>query len=147
MYWYSSLTGEIERPEDGTSYTAPDVETTDKADKMTYNLRATMCDLYPYVSKAFCRSYRSGKYVSAVGEGGWAQQWGLKPQDVIYGADDQLWEDDPFFLNRALAKVYDGETVNLMVVRNGEEVEIPIGKEAPAEEEAKDAPVDQPKKP
>ncbi len=36
--------------------------------------------------------------------------------DVVYGADDVLWEDDPFFLESAFAKIYQGEKVILKVV-------------------------------
>ncbi len=129
LYWFSSKTGEMERPENGQPYEAPDVDTKDRADRITYNLLATMCDLYPYVSKPFCRSYRAGKYLSQVGENGWARAWGLRAQDVIYGADDMLWEEDPFFLDRAFARVYDGEKVTLKVVRNGEEIEMEISKD------------------
>ena len=116
------------RPEKTEPYQEPEVETTDKAERISYNLYATMCDLYSYAAKPFCRSYHSGKYVAQVGKDGWAEGWGLIPQDVIYGADEWVWEDDPFFLNRALARFYDGEKVTLKVVRNGEEIEIPIEK-------------------
>jgi hypothetical protein len=47
---------------------------------------------------------------------------------VVYGADNLLWEDDPFMLNRALCNIYDGKTVTLQVVRNGEEIEITAAK-------------------
>ena len=128
LYWFSSKSGDLDHPEKGVNYEQPDVETVDKAERISYDLRATMCDLYPYAAKPFCRSYRSGKYIAAVGEGGWAKAWKLRAQDVIYGADDLLWEEDPFFLSRAFARVYDGETVTLKVVRNGEEIELPIAR-------------------
>ena len=128
LYWYSTKTGPMERPAAPKDYLQPDVDTTDRADRITYQLRATLCDLYSYVVKPFCRSYRPGKYVAAVGADGWAKAWGLNAQDVIYGADNMLWTDDPFFLNRAFARVYDGGSVTLKVVRNGEEIEIPISR-------------------
>ena len=128
LYWYSTKTGPMERPAAPKDYLQPDVDTTDRADRITYQLRATLCDLYSYVVKPFCRSYRPGKYVAAVGADGWAKAWGLNAQDVIYGADNMLWTDDPFFLNRAFARVYDGGSVTLKVVRNGEEIELPIAR-------------------
>ena len=129
LFWFSTKKGEMPRPEKKDPYLEPEVEITDKAERISYNLYATMCDLYSYAAKPFCRSYHSGKYVAQVGKDGWAEGWGLIPQDVIYGADEWVWEDDPFFLNRALARFYDGEKVTLKVVRNGEEIEIPIEKE------------------
>ena len=91
--------------------------------------------------KRFSRSRHAGKYVAAVGDDGWAQRWGLMPKDVIYGADDMLWTDDPFFLNRAFAKICGGETATLKVVRNGREIEIPISEsyDDPAEETENDS--------
>ena len=132
LYWYSTKTGEMERPEKGTNYEQPDEDTLDLAERISSKLRANVCDLYSYVVKRFSRSRRPGKYIAAVGDGGWAKTWGLEAMDVIYGADDMLWTDDPFFLNRAFARVYQGETVTLKVVRNGEEIEIPISTAAPA---------------
>ena len=128
LFWFSTKKGEMPRPEKTEPYQEPEVETTDKAERINYNLYMTMCDLYSYAAKPFCRSYHPGKYVAQVGRDGWAESWGLIPQDVIYGADEWVWEDDPFFLNRALARFYDGEKVILKVVRNGEEIEIPIEK-------------------
>ena len=130
LYWYSTKTGAMNRPEKPEDYIQPDEDTMDQAERISVKLRATTCDLYSYVVKRFSRSKRPGKYIAGVGENGWADLWGLEAQDVIFGADDMLWADDPFFLNRALAKVYNGETVTLKVVRNGEEIEIPISRDA-----------------
>ena len=141
LFWFSTKSGELPRPEHPVKYIQPDEDTTDLADQISYNLRATTCDLYSYVVKRFSRSRHAGKYVAAVGDDGWAQRWGLMPKDVIYGADDMLWTDDPFFLNRAFAKICGGETATLKVVRNGREIEIPISEsyDDPEEETENDS--------
>ena len=90
---------------------------------------ASTCSLYSYVVKDFSRSKRPGIYLAALNEGGNASAWGLKRGDVIYGADNILWADDPFVLNRALCDVYDGLPVTLKIVRNGEEKEITLARE------------------
>ncbi len=135
LYWFSTKTGEMEKPEITENYKAPEIEITDKAERIS--LGATTCELYTYVSKSFARSYRPGKYLSIIGKDSNAEYWGMEARDVIYGADGNLWENDPFFLERAFADLYDGKTVQLMVVRNGEEIEISAAKkpkETPAPE-------------
>lgn len=122
LFWYSSKTGELELPEVKDVYVQPDEDTTDKS--MRISLGATTCNLYKYVVKTFCRSKRPGIYLAALNVNGNAARWGLQTGDVIYGADNLLWADDPFVLNRALCNIYDGKTVMLKVVRNGEEIEI-----------------------
>jgi S1-C subfamily serine protease len=91
---------------------------------MQITLKATTCNIYKYVVKTFCRSKQPGIYLAALNANGNAARWGLQTGDVIYGADNLLWADDPFVLNRALCDIYDGKTVTLQVVRNGEEIEI-----------------------
>ncbi len=130
LYWYSTSTGAMPRPEIPQNYVQPDEDTTDLAERISTRLRATTCDLYSYVVKRFSRSKQPGKYIASVSDGGWAKLWGLEAMDVVYGADDLLWKDDPFFLDRVYARVYNGEEVILKVIRNGEEIEIPISKEA-----------------
>ena len=122
LFWYSSKTGEMELPEVKDIYAQPDEDTTDKSMRIT--LGATTCNLYKYVVKTFCRSKRPGVYLAVLNANGNAARWGLQTGDVIYGADNLLWADDPFVLNRALCNIYDGKTVKLQVVRNGEEIEI-----------------------
>ncbi len=122
LYWFSTKYGEMERPAVSFNYVAPDQEILDKAERM--KLGATTCDLYSFVCRVFARSYRPGRYISIVGEDGYCKYWGLEAGDVIYGADGILWTDDPFCFEKALAKAYNGMTVPLMVVRNGEEITI-----------------------
>ncbi len=122
LYWFSTKYGEMERPAVSANYVAPEDEILDKAERMT--LGATTCDLYSFVCRVFARSYRPGKYIAIVGDEGYCKYWGLEAGDVIYGADGVLWEDDPFCFEKALAKAYNGATVPLMVVRNGEEITI-----------------------
>ena len=126
LYWYSTKTGEMELPEVKGIYAQPDEDTMDRS--LRLSLGATTCNLYSYVVKPFCRSKRPGIYVAALSPNGYAAQWGLQVGDVIYGEDDVLWYEDPFMINRALCGVYDGNTVTLKVVRNGEEIEIPTTK-------------------
>ena len=126
LFWYSSKTGEMELPEVKEIYAQPDEDTTDKSMRIT--LGATTCNLYKYVVKTFCRCKRPGVYLAVLNANGNAARWGLQTGDVIYGADNLLWADDPFVMNRALCDIYDGKTVMLQVVRNGEEIEIAAAK-------------------
>lgn len=126
LYWFSTKTGEMEHPEIHENYVQPDEDTFDRAARIS--LGANTCSLYSYVVKEFSRSKRPGVFLSAVGENGNAAAWGLQRGDVIYGVDGRLWTDDPFILNRALCDVYDGKTVRLEVVRNGEEMEVTIAR-------------------
>lgn len=126
LYWYSTKTGEMELPEVKEIYAQPDEDTTDKSMRIT--LGATTCNLYKYVVKTFCRSKRPGVFLAVLDPNGNAARWGLQTGDVIYGADNLLWENDPFVLNRALCNIYDGKTVTLQVVRNGEEIEVTAAK-------------------
>ena len=127
LYWFSTKTGEMERPEIHENYVQPDEDTFDRAARVS--LGANTCSLYSYVVKEFSRSKRPGVFLSAIGENGNAAAWGLQRGDVIYGADGRLWTDEPFIMNRILCDVYDGKTVKLEVVRNGEEITIDIAKE------------------
>lgn len=126
LCWYSTLTGPVEQPRITDMYREPEMEILDKAERIHPGM--VTCDLYRYVSKTFARSYRSGEYVCQIQPGSFAEQWGLRPGDVIYGEDGVLWNADPFIMERAIAGIYDGNTVTLMVVRNGEEIEIPISR-------------------
>ena len=132
LYWFSTKDGELPRPTTGPNYVQPDEDTLDRA--MRINMGANQCTLYSYTVKEFSRSKRPGIYLANMNDTGYAAAWGLQPGDVIYGADDTLWADDPFILNRALCDVYDGKTVILKVVRNGEEIEVEIQKEIKQEE-------------
>lgn len=126
LFWYSTKTGEMELPEVKEIYAQPDEDTIDKSMRIT--LGATTCNLYKYVVKTFCRSKRPGVFLAVLDPNGNAARWGLQTGDVIYGADNLLWEDDPFVLNRALSNIYDGKTMTLLVVRNGEEIEVTAAK-------------------
>ena len=126
LFWYSTKTGEMELPEVKEIYAQPDEDTMDKSMRIT--LGATACNLYKYVVKTFCRSKRPGVFLAVLDPNGNAARWGLQTGDVVYGADNLLWEDDPFVLNRALCNIYDGKTVTLQVVRNGEEIEVTAAK-------------------
>ena len=126
LFWFSTKTGEMERPEVSSIYIQPDEDTFDRA--MRINIGATTCNLYSYVVKDFSRSKRPGVFLASIAGGGNASSWGLQRGDVIYGADDILWTDDPFMLNRALCDIYDGKSVVLKIVRNGEEKEITLAR-------------------
>ena len=127
LFWFSTKTGEMEHPEIKGTYVQPDEDTMDRS--MRINIGATTCSLYSYVVKDFSRSKRPGIYLASIAEGGNAASWGLQRGDVIYGADNILWADDPFVLNRAMCDVYDGLPVTLKIVRNGEEKEITLARE------------------
>ena len=127
LFWYSTKTGEMERPEVTGIYVQPDEDTIDRS--LRVSIDATTCNLYSYVVRGFSRSRRPGIFLASISEGGNAAAWGLRRGDVIYGADNILWADDPFMLNRALCNVYDGLPVTLKIVRNGEEKEITLARE------------------
>ena len=126
LFWVSTKTGPAERPEIGSIYVQPDEDTVDRA--MRVNIGATTCELYSYVVKDFSRSKRPGIFLASIAEGGNASSWGLQRGDVIYGADNTLWADDPFMLDRAMCEIYDGLPVTLKIVRNGEEKEITLAR-------------------
>ena len=126
LFWYSTKTGALPHPLVSEIYVQPDEDTMDRS--MRINIGASTCNLYSYVVKDFSRSKRPGIYLASIEEGGNAASWGLQRGDVIYGADDILWADDPFVLNRAMCEVYDGKPVTLKIVRNGEEKEITLAR-------------------
>ena len=126
LFWFSTKSGAMLRPEVHETYVQPDEDTMDRAARV--NIGATTCELYSYVVKDFSRSKRPGIYLASITDGGNASAWGLQRGDVIYGADNILWADDPFVLNRALCDVYDGNAVTLKIIRNGEEKEITLAK-------------------
>ena len=126
LFWFSTKSGEMERPEVSTVYVQPDEDTLDRAVRV--KIGATTCELYSYVVKDFSRSKRSGVFLASIAEGGNASSWGLQQGDVIYGADNILWADDPFMLDRAMCDIYDGLPVTLKIIRNGEEKEITLAR-------------------
>lgn len=126
LFWVSTKTGPAERPEVRSSYEQPDEDTMDRAARV--NIGATTCELYSYVVKDFSRSKRPGIFLASIADGGNASSWGLQRGDVIYGADNILWADDPFVLDRAMCDIYDGLPVTLKIVRNGEEKEITLAR-------------------
>ena len=126
LFWVSTKTGVMPRPDVKENYVQPDEDVMDRAARV--NIGATTCELYSYVVKDFSRSKRPGVFLASITEGGYASSWGLQRGDVIYGADDVLWADDPFVLNRALCNVYDGNAITLKIIRNGEEKEITLAK-------------------
>lgn len=120
-YWFSSKSGYIEKPDLTANYTGPSHETWEKA----YSVRPGFDQVQ--VSD-FLRPWygtpAAGIYVTRVEPDSIADLCGLHPKDLITEVDGIRWSDDIFTLIRGQAKMADGETVTVKVLRNNEPMEL-----------------------
>ena len=75
-------------------------------------------------TRAFYGLPELGAYVSHVNPDSVAEKCGLQVKDLIIEADGLTFREDPYYMERAEAKLSDGETVNLKVLRDGKVVEL-----------------------
>ncbi|MBW4437233.1 MAG: PDZ domain-containing protein [Pleurocapsa minor GSE-CHR-MK-17-07R] len=66
-----------------------------------------------------------GVTVGDVSPGGAAEQAGVLPGDVVMGADGQPWQTQPNIVG-LLANYSPGDTVTLMIMRDGEQIDVPV---------------------
>ena len=133
LYWYSTKTGYGERPVIESIYHMPDELTIEKSDEFLLGIWSV--DLYSYISKKYASSKYSGDYLTKIGQGSIAERSGLIVGDVIYGADELWWKDEPYFFEIVKARMFDGATVVLHVMRYGDTVDIPVSRTPAAEDE------------
>ncbi len=122
-YWFSSLTGYMEKPEVKANYTTPEQEIVDKAGSFelgwnTYAVTHSTMSWYEVTD--------TGLYVTHVEPGSIAEKYGLQVKDLVYEADGIRYADDPYIIQRAKAKMADGEAVIFKVLRSGESLELKL---------------------
>lgn len=118
LYWYSTKKGYLEKPAPGENYQVPSATILNKAEKFDLGM-----DTF-YVTgntKAFYGLPEIGAYVSRVEPDRDAEKCGLRLKDLILEADGLTYREDPYYMERAEAKMADGESVSLKILRNGNE--------------------------
>lgn len=116
LRWYSSDSGYSMAAVSDAEYNAPSSSVFNKSGKFMIGFTST--PMYSYICKGFANSDYPGRFVTEVNEDSIAKKAGLLVKDVIYGIDDMLWKDEPNLVEIAKAKMYDGETVTLHIMRN-----------------------------
>ncbi len=139
LYWFSTKKGYLEKPAPGENYQVPSESILNKAEKFNLGM-----DTFYVTSntKAFYDTTEIGAYVSCVEPDSDAEKCGLQLKDLILEADGLTYREDPYYMERAEAKMADGESVSLKVLRNGSETaEITAGRIIPSVPEREAAPV------
>lgn len=121
LYWYSTKNGYLEKPAPGENYQVPSATILNKAEKFDLGM-----DTFYVTSntKAFYGFSEIGAYVSRVEPDSDAEKCGLRLKDLIIEADGLTYREDPYYMERAEAKMADGESVIFKVLRDGEVVEL-----------------------
>ena len=117
LYWFDSKAGADERPAIEFIYSGPGSDVLNKSE--SFLMGYSHIDVYSYIARKFAHSDMPGLYVTKVSPDSIAEKGGLLPGDLIYGADEFLWADEPAFPDYAKARMADGKTVVYHVVRNG----------------------------
>lgn len=139
LYWFSTKNGYLEKPAPRENYQVPDETLLDKAEKFDFGI-------YTFYVTSNTRPFYGlpelGAYVCHVEPGSAAEACGLQLRDLITEADGLTFREDPYFMERAGAKMAEGESVSMKVLRNGNEtVEITAGQIIPSAPEQEQVPV------
>ena len=145
LRWYSSDSGYSKAAVSDVQYKAPASSVFDKSGK--FMIGYTYVPMYSYICKGFANSDYPGEYVIEVNEDSIAKKAGLLVKDLIYGIDDMLWKDEPNMSSIAKAKMYDGETVTLHIMRNKMKKDIKMAMNMDALEEPTATPTIVPEEP
>ncbi len=135
LCWYStSEKAYTAGPENGGPYSPPGDEAFDLADRMrlgisTAPLTAELADNYGFAY--------GGLFIISVEIGSPADTMGLEPGDLIICANDLFYEQDPYFLVRALADLAEGKPAVLLIERGNEFYELTLNPEGITETEVK----------
>jgi hypothetical protein len=113
--WVNSNGSKTVTPKTVSVCLQPDKEIMDKSN--SFALGSTGGNLYNYQAPYYMR--RAGVWISKIIEGSIVENYGLKVGDVIVAADGIRWSDDYYIIERAKAKMADGETVEFIYFRNG----------------------------
>lgn len=114
-YWFSSKTGYLQKPEAAENYIPPEQKILNIAEKFNFGIVSSWIDDF---TKPWYGSSVTGEYVVHLDPGSSAEKSGLQLGDVIFEADGIAYADDPLFFERAKAKMAEGGTVVLKVLRN-----------------------------
>ena len=123
--WYSSKSGWLEKPDTFTRYTEPTEEESRLAGTIDFGIDMAASAIN---TSGYYQTARHGLLVDYVREDSIASEAGIHLRDLIYGIDGVLWTDDPRILTKAEARYMQGETVTLMIERNGETIEIQLSR-------------------
>ncbi|MER1994282.1 MAG: PDZ domain-containing protein [Eubacteriales bacterium] len=118
LYWFSTKKGYLEKPAPRENYQVPSEDILNKAEKFDFGMETF------YITsntKAFYGLPEIGAYVSHVDPDSVAEKCGLQLKDLIIEADGLTYREDPYYMERAEAKIAEGESVSLKVLRNGNE--------------------------
>ena len=135
LCWYS--TGEkayTAGPENGEPYSPPGEEAFDLADRM--RLGVSTAPLTGELADSYGFAY-GGLFIISLEVGLPADSIGLEPGDLIICANDLFYEQDPYFLVRALADLAEGKPAVLLIERGNEFYELTLNPEDMTETEVK----------
>ena len=122
LCWYEINTGYTSNPDVKVPYQMPDKEVFVKNNKFTFGL--IYCNVSGYLSKQFVSSDQGGVWVYSVNRDSYADKSGLLEGDLIIGIDELSYADEPYIMEIAKARMYDGQSVTLHLIRNGQLVDI-----------------------
>ena len=124
LIWYSTLQkAYVSGPENSEPYTLPDAETL--ALSSDAPLGFTAIAVTGELAEAYGFAH-SGMLVVEVREDSAADLAGLEAGDLIYGAGGALYRSEPYIVALAAAERAAGRQATLLVLREGEELEIPL---------------------
>ncbi|MCR5296563.1 MAG: Ig-like domain-containing protein [Clostridiales bacterium] len=118
-YWFSTKTGYLDRPEVTENYTAPSKAVQDISD--SYDFGLVTSDVADF-ARTWYKSSVTGGFVARVEPGSDADKCGFHLKDIVVEADGNVLSEDTFYLEKAYAKIAEGETVLFKVLRNGSDM-------------------------
>lgn len=134
LYWFDSANGYERKPSVYKAYKEPSQSVLNKRDIVWFGMETL--NIYSYIKTKYAHSAEPGIYLTAVNDGSLAQKSGLKVKDIIYGIDELYWKDEPFCIEYGKARLAEGKTIVIHVLRAGEKIDLEIDKngEIPKEE-------------
>ena len=120
-YWFSTVSGYLNRPVVTANYTYPPQEIFDKANTISLGFEHVSVESF---TKPWYGVSETGFYVVHVVPGSIAEQCGLQEKDLVFEANGLSYAEDLNFIPYANAKIADGESVIFKVLRDGEVVEL-----------------------